>query len=56
VLTFWLLGKLRESEQNEKLDFMVSFLVLFKRIERGKRSSTNYSLKLVFWLVSLLGC
>jgi hypothetical protein len=37
VLTVWLLGKLRESEQNEKLGFMVSCLVLLKRIEEKKK-------------------
>jgi hypothetical protein len=32
----WLLGKLRESERNEILGLMVSFLGLLKRIEKKK--------------------
>jgi hypothetical protein len=51
-LIVWLLGKLRESERNEILGLMVSFLGLLKRIEKKKiktknKRSMNHSLKLV---------
>jgi hypothetical protein len=35
-LIVWLLGKLSESEQNEILGLMVSFIGLLKRIEKKK--------------------
>jgi hypothetical protein len=51
-LIVWLLGKLRESEPNEILGLMVSFLDLLKRIEKKikkekEKRSMNHSLKLV---------
>jgi hypothetical protein len=35
-LIVWLLGKLRENEQNEILGLIVSFLGLLKKIEKKK--------------------
>ena len=55
VPTVWLLGKLRESEHNEKLGFMVSFLVLLKRIEEKKKKHELLSeTRLICWFLSLV--
>jgi hypothetical protein len=40
-LIVWLLGKLRESERNEILGLMVSFLGLLKRIEINNNNNNN---------------
>jgi Na+-driven multidrug efflux pump len=48
-LIVWFMGKLRESERNEILSLMVSFLSLLKRIEKKKLKQKTKEAWITHW-------